>query len=37
MMTIVNDTLVYSKVAKRVDLEGSHYKKKIVTVCDDEC
>lgn len=31
MVTIVNN-IVHLKVAKRVDLESSHYKKKITTL-----
>ena len=38
LVTIVNNTVFYIwKVAKRVDLKSSHYKKKTVTMCGDDC
>ena len=33
MVTIANNSVMYLKVAKRVDLESSHRKKLIVTIC----
>ena len=36
IVTIVSNIL-YLKVAKGVNLESSHHKKKIVTIYNDEC
>ena len=37
MVTIAKIHIVYLRVAKRIDLKSFHHKKKIVTMCDDEC
>ena len=37
IVTIVNNTVLYLKAAKRVDPKISHHRKKIVTICGDGC